>query len=181
MEPIALITSAHDQQVALARHEHHITVELPGWGAINERCIANSLAKHKWPPHAQHDDGDERVVQPAHFTIAMQPLKVCAVSIQNGSDSIEPDSIGRCEMHVGLPESGGAAVRSNEPTESFSGDVTVVAQHLSLLPRNGFVYFVEECRGVGNKAGGKRQPRATIAQVDALGRCLSIDGQRWRC
>ena len=57
------------------------------------------------PAGAQHDDRDQRLVEPLHLAVAVEPLEVLTVAVQQRGDTVEP---GRGTATPGAARSGAA-------------------------------------------------------------------------
>ena len=89
MEPVALARAAHHQHVPLARHEHDVGRIGSGRDTFHDLCQRRTTTDHERPTLTEHHDGNQGVVEPAHFTITVQALKVVAVAIQDRRNPFE--------------------------------------------------------------------------------------------
>jgi hypothetical protein len=114
--------------------------------------------QHEGTADAEHDDGDDGLVQPTHLPIAVQALEVVTVAIQDRRDAGERHAESRSEMEIGLAEQG-MRVRPDTCAEAALRYVAVVAQHLCLLPRQRLVQFLEHGVGLADEPRHDLDPR----------------------
>ena len=130
MQPVALASAAHDEQIAFTGHEHHVVGAGPSWNAFDMTRIAGPWAQYEWAPCTKHNDGDQRVVEPFHLAVAVQPLEVVAVAVEQPRDAGERDSVARLEVKGGLPNHVSASAWWKAGTEALFGDISVVPKYL---------------------------------------------------
>ncbi|MEY2580264.1 MAG: hypothetical protein QOE09_113 [Ilumatobacteraceae bacterium] len=157
MQPFALACPTHDEHVALPRHEYQVVGIGAGRHALDRYAARCSRPQDERPPCAENDDRDQRLVEPAHLTIAVQTLEIIAVAIEDRSDAREGNAKSRSEVKVGLPEHRMGIV-AHAGTESPLRHIPVVAEHLRLLPSERVMQSGQRCGRITDETRNHLDP-----------------------
>ena len=128
-----------------------------------------ALPEHERPALAEHDDGDQRVVEPAHLAVGVQPLEVLAVAIEQCPDPAELDAIPSNEVHRRLSQER-RSIRVEAGAEPLLRHVLVVAEDLVLLPGRPVAHGGELRVGVEHERVDDVHPRRVVELPSCDGR-----------
>ena len=81
MQPIALVGATHHEQIAVSGREDDVVGVFAGGPAV-EPAAGGPRPEHERSPLAEHDDRDQCVVEPLQAAVAVEPLPVVAVPIE---------------------------------------------------------------------------------------------------
>ena len=127
------------------------------WGWSVEQALAELERDYDLDRGAEHGDRDECLVEPLHLPVAVQPLEVAPVAVEDRRHAGELHAKPGPQVEVDLAEQR-VGVRAHDRTEPVLGDVVVVPQHLRLVPVQRFVQLVEGSLGVANEPGHELDP-----------------------
>jgi DNA end-binding protein Ku len=175
VQPFALTGAAHHEEVAFTRREHDVVGRCAGRDPLDRHTTLEARAQHERATRAQHDDRDQRVVQPAHLAVAVQALEVPTVAVEDRGDTRELDAEARAKVEVGLPEQR-MGIGPYAGTQPVLRHVVVVSQDLGLLPGERVVELREHRLGVAHEAGHQLHP-GIRRQLDPLDVRLAVDAQ----
>ncbi len=132
------------------------------------------------PGGAEAEDGDDRVVKPAHVGVAMKGLPVLAVAVLHQAESVELHVVAALQPAVGIGEGGvrQGAAGSPERPEATLLDPVVVAEQAARLPGHAFEQGAHQLVGAHQPAPGHVHPRHGV-KFDALDRhAVDLPGSR---
>ena len=175
MEPLALAGAAHHEQVAFAGCQDDVAARTTRWNSLDRYATFEPGAQHERATGAEHDDRDQRVVQPAQLAVAVEALEVLPVAVEDRRNARELDAEPRLQVQVGLAEQR-MGVGPHADTQPFLGHVMVVSEHLGLLPRERVVQLGEGRVGFTHEAGEQLDPRAR-RQLGPLDPRPAVDAQ----
>jgi DNA end-binding protein Ku len=146
VQPLALAGAAHHEQVAFAGHDDDVVGRRTGGDPVHRDAALEARPQHERSAHAEHDDRDQGVVEPAHLTVAVKSLEVLPVPVEKGADAGELDAKARAQVEIGLMQQW-EGVGPHAHAQPLLRHVVVVAEDLGLLPCERVVQLGE--RGVG--------------------------------
>jgi len=158
MKPLALTGPAHDQKVPFAGCQHQVVRVGTGRNALDGDATGGPWTQHERTSGTEHNDGDQRLVQPTHLPIAVETLEVVAVAIEDRRHTREGHPEARLKVQIRLAEHRVRLGAGTGAQPTFR-HVVVVPQDLGLLPGQGPVQFVEQGVGMTHETGDDLDPR----------------------
>jgi len=175
VEPIPLVGASHDEEVAMSRGEDHVVGVVTGGNPVVS-ITRRAGSEHEGSTSAEHHDGDEGVVEPAHLPVAVKALEVVAVPIEDRSDAGPSDSVSGFEVETRVTGEW-MIVGSQGSSESLLGDVAVVSEDLGRRPADLVQEVIHLRLGTHDEAVHDVDP-GVIVESCALDGCRPVDLER---